>query len=78
MIGNQIGGGSGKDIATVLGTITGTNLGRTHSENTGNLQVREICQDVVREIKRGKFLTLRVDGSMHTVVIDDLVNLVTV
>ena len=71
LIGNQIGGGSGKEIATVLGAIAGTNLGRTHSENTGNLQIREICRDVVREIKRGKFVTLRVDGSLHTVVIDD-------
>ena len=71
LIGKQIGGGSGKEIATVLGAITGTNLGRTHSENTGNLQIREICRDVVREIKKGKFVTLRIDGSLHTVVIDD-------
>ena len=67
----QIGGSSGKETATVLGTITGTNLGRTHSENTGNLQIREICRDVVREIKRGKLVTLRIDGSLHKVVIDD-------
>ena len=67
----QIGGGSGKEVATVFGAITGTNLGRTYSENTGILQMREICRDVVREIKRGKLVTLRVDGSLHTVVIDD-------
>jgi len=71
LIGKQIGGGSGKEIATVLGTITGTNIGRNHSENTGNLQMREVCRDVVTEIKRGKLVTLRVDGSLHTVVIDD-------
>ena len=71
LIGKQIGGGPGKEIATVLGAIAGTNIGRNHSENTGNLQIREICRDVVREIKRGKFVTLRVDGSLHTVVIDD-------
>ena len=71
LIGKQIGGGSGKEIATVLGTITGAKLGRTHSENTGNLQIREICRDVVREIKRGKLVTLRIDDSLHTVVIDD-------
>ena len=71
LIGNQIGGGSGKEIATVLGAITGTNIGRTHSENTGNLQMREICRDVVTEIKKGKFVTLRVEGSLHTIVIDE-------
>ena len=70
-IGKQIGGGSGKEIATLLGAITGTNLVRTYSENSGNLQIREICRDVVREIKKGKFVTLRIDGSLHTVVIDD-------
>ena len=42
LIGKQIGGGSGKEIATVLGAITGMNLGRTYSENSGNLQIREI------------------------------------
>ena len=44
-IGNQISGGSGKEIATVLGAIIGTNIGRTHSENTGILQMREICNN---------------------------------
>ena len=71
LIGKQIGGGSGKEIATVLGAITGTNLGRTYSENTGNLQIREICRDVVTEIKRGKFVTLRIDDSLHTILIDE-------
>ena len=66
----QIGGGSGKEIATVLGAIAGTNIGSNHAENTANLQIREICRDVVQEIKRGKLVTLRVDGSLHTVVID--------
>ena len=40
--------------------------------------MREVCWDVVTEIKKGKFVTLRVDGSLHTVVIGDLVNLVFV
>ena len=71
LIGKQIGEGSGKEIATVLGAIAGTNTGRNHSENTGNLQMREVCRDVVTEIKKGKFVTLRVEGSLHTVVIDD-------
>ena len=71
LIGKQIGGGSAKEIATVLGAIAGTNIGRNHSENTGNLQMREICRDVVKEIKRGKFVTLRVDGSLHTILIDE-------
>ena len=67
----QIGGSSGKEVATVFGAIKGTNFGRTYSENTGILQMRKICRDVVREIKRGKLVTFRVDGSLHTVVIDD-------
>ena len=64
LIGKQIGGGSRKEIATVLGAIAGTNIGRTYSENTGNLQIRETCRDVVREIKRGKLVTLRIDSSI--------------
>ena len=71
LIGNQIGGGSGKEIATVLGAITGSNIGRTHSENSGKLQMREICRDVVTEIKKGKFVTLRVEDSLHAIVIDE-------
>ena len=71
LIGKQIGNGSGKRIATILGAIAGTDIGRKHSENTGNLRMREICRDVVTEIKNGKFVTLKVDGSLHTVVIDD-------
>ena len=71
LIGKQIRGGSGKEIATLLGMIAGTNIGRNHSENTGNLQMREVCRDVVTEIKRGKLVTLRVGGSLHTVVTDD-------
>ena len=78
LIGKQIGGGSGKEIATVLGAIAGTSIGRTYSENTGNLQMREICRDVVTEIKKGKFVTLRVDGSLQTAIKGDWVNLVSV
>ena len=71
LIGKQIRGGPGKEIAKLLGAIVGTNMGRNHSENTVNLQMREICRDIMREIKRGKLNTLRIDGSLHTVVTDD-------
>ena len=70
LVATQSFSGRSKEVFTVFDVFL-TNIGRNHSENTGILQRREICRDVVREIKKGKFVTLRIDGSLHTVVIDD-------
>tara|TARA_R110000764_G_scaffold129881_1_gene217635 strand:- start:53 stop:439 length:387 start_codon:yes stop_codon:yes gene_type:complete len=69
-IGNQIGGGSGKDIATIVGAITGTNVGRTRAENNGRIEQRQICRDVQVQVQRGKYVTMRYEGKLHTILID--------
>ena len=70
LLGKQIGNGSGKDIATVLGAIAGTNVGRTHSSSRGRMQRREVCHDVMEEVQKGKYVTLRIEGSLHTILVD--------
>lgn len=69
-IGNQIGGGSGKDIATVVGAITGANVGRTRAENNGRIEQRQICRDVQIQVQRGKYVTMRYEGKLHTILVD--------
>ena len=69
-IGNQIGGGSGKDIATVVGAITGANVGRTRAENNGRIEQRQICRDVQVQVQRGKYVTMRYEGKLHTILVD--------
>tara|TARA_R110002153_G_scaffold270521_1_gene436958 strand:+ start:1300 stop:1686 length:387 start_codon:yes stop_codon:yes gene_type:complete len=69
-IGNQIGGGSGKDIATIVGAITGANVGRTRAENSGRIEQRQVCRDVQVQVQRGKYVTMRYEGKLHTILID--------
>jgi uncharacterized protein YcfJ len=69
-IGNQIGGGSGKDIATVVGAITGSNVGRTRAERNGRIEKRQICRDVQVQVQRGKYVTMRYEGKLHTILVD--------
>ena len=69
-IGNQIGGGSGRDIATVVGAITGANVGRTRAQNNGRIEYRNICRDVQIQVQRGKYVTMRYEGKLHTILVD--------
>jgi uncharacterized protein YcfJ len=69
-IGNEIGGGSGKKIATVAGAITGANVGRTRAENNGRIEQRQICRDVQIQVQRGKYITMRYEGKLHTILVD--------
>ena len=69
-IGNEIGGGSGRKIATVVGAITGANLGRTRAENNGRIEQRQICRDVQVQVQRGKYVTMRYEGKLHTILVD--------
>ena len=69
-IGNEIGGGSGRKIATVVGAITGANVGRTRAENNGRIEQRQICRDVQVQVQRGKYVTMRYEGKLHTILVD--------
>jgi len=69
-IGNEIGGGSGRKIATVVGAITGANVGRTRAENNGRIEQRQVCYDVQTQVQRGKYVTMRYEGKLHTILVD--------
>lgn len=69
-IGNEIGGGSGRKIATVVGAITGANVGRTRAENNSRIEQRQVCRDVQVQVQRGKYVTMRYEGKLHTILID--------
>jgi uncharacterized protein YcfJ len=69
-IGNEIGGGSGRKIATVVGAITGANVGRTRAENNGRIEQRQICRDVQVQVQRGKYVTMRYEGKLHTILVE--------
>lgn len=69
-IGNEIGGGSGRKIATVLGAITGANVGRTRAQNNGRIEYRNVCRDVQVQVQRGKYVTMRYEGKLHTILVD--------
>lgn len=69
-IGNEIGGGSGRKIATVVGAITGANVGRTRAQNNGRIEYRNICRDVQVQVQRGKYVTMRYEGKLHTILVD--------
>lgn len=69
-IGNEIGGGSGRKIATVVGAITGANVGRTRAQNNGRIEYRNICRDVQVQVQRGKYVTMRYEGKLHTTLVD--------
>ena len=69
-IGNEIGGGSGRKIATVVGAITGANVGRTRAQNNGRIEYRNVCRDVQVQVQRGKYVTMRYEGKLHTILVD--------
>jgi len=65
-IGNEIGGGSGRKIATVEGAIAGANIGRTQAEKNGRLEYRNVCRDVQVQVQRGEYVTIRYNGQTFT------------
>lgn len=67
-IGNQIGRGSGKDIATAAGAVIGYNIGAgTHSQNQHR---RQVCRDVVVHSQSGEVVTFEYRGKRFTVNFD--------
>lgn len=74
VIGNQFGGGSGKDAMTVLGAIVGANhmANRTTEEIVGYRTERQCAEAVIYENNRVRTysystITFTLDGKRHTV-----------
>jgi outer membrane lipoprotein SlyB len=70
LLGNQIGGGSGRDIATVVGGVVGNNVSNRRSYRQPRLEYRNICNDVPTVIQRGTLLTYKYKGKVYTRVVD--------
>lgn len=60
-LGNQVGGGSGKDIATVVGGVVGYQVGR--GEGTAATTERRVqCTTVPVTVQQGEIVTFRYQG----------------
>lgn len=64
-LGNQIGGGSGKDIATVVGGVVGYQVGRGESQ-PGGVSYRTVCDSVPVAVQRGETVTFRYRGRLFS------------
>lgn len=66
-IGNQVGGGSGQDIATALGAVTGAAVGQNVAGD--NIVTTTQCVNepfTVQQISQYK-VTVEINGSLYTV-----------
>jgi uncharacterized protein YcfJ len=66
-LGNQVGGGSGQDIATAVGAVTGAAIGQNQAGD--RTVTRNQCTSepfTVQEVSQYK-VTVDVNGSYHTV-----------
>ena len=68
-IGNQIGGGSGRDIATAAGAILGYQLGRGELAQ-GPTENREYCETRPTVVQRGEVVTFRYRGRIFQQVFE--------
>lgn len=64
-IGNQIGGGSGKDIATAAGAVLGYQMGRGEPQAPG-VEYRTVCNLVPVTVQRGEIVTFNYRGRIFT------------
>jgi uncharacterized protein YcfJ len=64
-IGNQIGGGSGRDIATAAGAVIGSQIGRGQPQ-PGGIEYQNVCRVVPVSVQRGETVTFRYRGRVFT------------
>ena len=64
-IGNQVGGGAGKDIATVVGGIMGYQAGRGEA-SPGGVEYRTVCEYTQSTVQRGEIVTFQYKGKTFT------------
>ena len=63
--GNQIGGGSGKDIATAAGAVIGSQIGRGQPQ-PGGIEYQNVCRVVPMTVQRGETVTFRYRGRVFS------------
>jgi uncharacterized protein YcfJ len=64
-IGNQIGGGSGRDIATAAGAVIGYQMGRGEPQ-PGSVGYQTVCNQVPVTVQRGETVTFVYRGRRFT------------
>lgn len=64
-IGNQIGGGSGRDIATAAGAVIGSQVGRGEPQPAG-VDYRTVCEFRPVTHQRGEIVTFSYRGRIFT------------
>ena len=64
-IGNQIGGGSGRDIATAAGAVIGSQIGRGQPQ-PGGFEYQNVCRVVPMTVQRGETVTFRYRGRVFS------------
>jgi len=60
-LGNQVGGGSGRDIATAAGAVIGYQVGRGESQ-PGGIEYQTVCNQVPVTVQRGETVTFVYKG----------------
>lgn len=68
-IGNQVGGGSGRDIATAAGAVIGHQIGRGEPQPS-SVEYQNICRIVPVTVQRGEQVTFRYKGRIFTQTFD--------
>lgn len=66
-IGNQIGGGSGRDIATAAGAVIGYQMGRGEPQ-ASSIGYRTVCNQVPVTVQQGEIVTFEYRGRRFTQV----------
>lgn len=64
-LGNQVGGGSGKDIATVVGGVIGYQVGKGNP-TPGGIEYQTVCNSVPVTVQKGEIVTFSYRGRMFT------------
>lgn len=68
-LGNQVGGGSGKDIATAAGAVIGYQVGRGDGQ-PGGIEYQTVCKQVPVTMQRGEIVTFSYKGRRFTQMFD--------
>ena len=71
VIGNQFGGGKGKDAATILGAIVGADVANKNSNKPGSVQrqcqIETRYEERQREVYSHSTVTFSTEGKQYTV-----------
>ena len=68
IIGNQIGGGNGKTVATAIGAVIGSNVASAKSQPV--IREETVCVYEKRQVQQGEYVTFLYKGKTTTQLFD--------